>query len=161
MKIPIAIALTLATSACVAQIDTRLLPASYTEKLNISWTQDGRVVDIKVTNPGSTWVIEELLLQVSYPLVIYNEKEYKKFKEAPPSPQKAATGKAAAIDWKAGPISSQQSPTDHPIKVVIQPGKSADANFDLPPDIKLESITIQEARGREPTTWEKLSRKLR
>ena len=161
MKLLIPLTYAFVTSACVAQVESRLLPASYTEKLSISWTQDGRVVDVKLTNPGPTWVVEELVLKVSYPLVIYNEKEYKKFKDTPPAISNAGTGKLSAIDWKSGPISLQLEPTNHSIKVVIQPGKSADTNFDLPPDIKLVSVAIKEARGREPSIWEKLTGKLR
>lgn len=150
----------LPTLSGFARDEPRLIPESYTETLSVEWKQDGRVVDIKLKNPGPKWVVEEITVETTYPELIYSENEHKKLKDVPKVSEKSGKTTLADIDWKAGPISLQRSPTAARVIISVQPGQAAEAHIELASDAAVDKLLIKEARGRDQRMLEKLWNKI-
>ena len=160
MRYLIPILLLIGNSSSIAQDEIRLLPASYTEKLSIEWKQDGRVVDLKLKNPGPKWVVEEITVETTYPVIVYKENEHKKLKDIPDASAKSGKNSLKDIDWKTGPISFQRSPTDARVVISVQPGQAVEAHIELASDAVFEKMLIKESRGREQRMLEKLTNRI-
>ncbi|MBE0550151.1 MAG: hypothetical protein IH627_21330 [Rubrivivax sp.] len=150
-----AVSLALGCSSTAAQDATRLLPQSHANSVAIQWKQDGRVIDLTITNPPGNWVISLVALEVRFkPIKLPLTGTLKRDKTGqmvltPPDP------KAPAEEYW-----TEQEPEKPVLRVEIQPGKSAVSNFELKFSTDVSSVVVQEVRGREQSTFERLRSKI-
>jgi len=141
--------------SAVAQDGVRLLPDSITKTIGVQWKQDGRAVDMKLSNPVGIWVVTSLLLEIRFePTKMQFAGELKPDKAGrmilvPPKP-----GAKVEEYW------SEQDPEKPILKVEIQPGKATPSVHELKFNSTVAAIVILEARGREQTTFERLKSKV-
>ena len=162
LTIKFPIALCLACAGAYAQTEVRLLPQSFTESLSISWKRDGRVIDASVSNPKSKWVVEEVVIEVSYKSVkTAGDPGFtmdKTGKITPSKPKTKTKNGESVIDFNALMTSFQYNPTTTNNKVIIQPGATSSTHIELKADQanEVDNVRILEARGREQTTFERM-----
>ena len=135
-----------------AQEGVRLLPASFTKAIQFTWRQDGRVVELELSNPQREWVLQHATFVARFPL-------------KPQEPATASTAKPkggrtpieqdpfAAYDAKYG---REISPEDYRLDLDLQPGRKAALHIELKSDRKVLSIELLEVRGREQTYFERI-----
>ncbi len=133
------------------QVDSRLLPASFAKGIHFSWRQDGRVVEIQITNPKDKWVVQQLAIEVKYPTVA-------PVKVAPPlsdTKKSSTTGARSLID-AIDEVLREELPEKHTVIIELQPGKSSSSHLELTFDRKITSASLVEVRGREQSRIERL-----
>ena len=160
-KIPLLLALAMASTMAISQGNSRLLPQSITDTITSNWKRDGRVIDIGIASPSSKWVVEELTFEISYKsTTLQGDPGFTVDKNGQirPSKSKSKTGEPV-IDFDKVMRVLQLSPTTVNNKIIIQPGKSANTHIELNANQtgEVENVRITEARGREQTTFERLS----
>jgi len=147
-----------AVTVSFAQVDgERLLPASVTREVATSWKQDGRVLEIEISNPKTSPVLTSLSFDLQYePL------PPRAFTAAPP-PSKSSIKRSDTIsnpklDLDAGMryLSEIEAKAHESIKVAIQPGSKLKTQIELKQDRTLITFVLREARGRDQTAFERL-----
>jgi hypothetical protein len=140
-----------ASTTLYGQVESRLLPDSFTKGINFSWRQDGRVVEIQITNPKDKWVLQQLAIEVKYPPVA-------PVKVAPPlsdTKKSGTTGARSLID-ALDEVLREELPEKHTVSIELQPGKSSSSHLELTFDRKITSASLVEIRGREQSRFERL-----
>jgi hypothetical protein len=142
-------------SACAllpahAQDGSRLLPESFAKTVAFSWRQDGRVVDVQITNPKTVWVLQQLQVEVRYPPVPPP-------KAAPPVAAANKPSSAASYNFEAiDEYLNQVPPQLFLVNVEVQPGQMAGSHIELKTDAKILSASLVEVRGREVSRLERM-----
>lgn len=141
--------------SAVAQDVVRLLPESITKTIGIQWKQDGRAIDLKLSNPVGVWVVTSVLLEIRFePTKTPFAGQLK--------PDKA--GRMVLVPPKPGAKVEEywleQDPEKPILKVEIQPGKSVPSVHELKFSSTVAAIVVLDARGREQTTFERLKSKV-
>jgi hypothetical protein len=137
------------------QESTRLLPESIAKTIGVQWKQDGRAIDLKLSNPVGAWVVTSALLEIRFvPTKLPFAGEFKtdktgRMKLVPPMP-----GSKVEEYWH------EQDAEKPIVNVKIQPGKEAHSVVELKFNSAVTTISILEARGREQTTIERLKSKV-
>ena len=138
----------------VAQEVNRLLPESFVKTVGVEWRQDGRVVELTLSNPKEKWVLQRLLFQVVY------------------QPEAKLPTAASAPSRKGVPTSPTakslfdylddlpELPESHPIEIEIQPGKQLPTNLELRSNRTVVSVSLVEVRGREQSRLERIRSRL-
>ncbi len=141
--------------AAFAQDGTRLLPDSFARTIGVQWKQDGRAVDLALSNPEGTWVVTNLLLEIRFapsktPFAGYLRAD--------------KTGRMVWVAPKPGEKIKESwfepAPEKPFIKVEIQPGKASTSVHELKFNSEVVSITVLEGRGREQSALERLKSKV-
>lgn len=153
-------ALVLAAIASLSIAQNRLLPESFTRTLTTEWSRDGRVIDIKITNPKAKWVVEELTFEISYkpiPTTVDTGFSIDKDSKIRPPLQKSKKEKQT-LNLEAALRFIQSYPTTVSNKVTIQPGTSGATHIEMKSDqtVELLDVMVTESRGREQTTFERI-----
>lgn len=133
------------------QVDSRLLPDSFAKGIHFSWRQDGRVVEIQITNPKDKWVLQQLAIEVTYPSVAA-------IKAAPPlsSTKKSNTAGTRSLMEGIDAVLSEERPEKHLVTIELQPGKTNSSHLELTFDRKISNASLIEVRGREQSRFERL-----
>lgn len=139
-----------AAVSAYGQDGIRLLPASFTASIDFKWHQDGRVVDIQVINPKDKWVLQRLVIEVTFepdPSVKNRQDQVSIEKQRA---TKLTLAEATDI------VLSQESPQNYSVNVEAQPGQSSSAHFELALGRKISSAVLIEVRGREQSRFERV-----
>ena len=78
--------------------EDRLLPESFTRSIGLQWKQDGRVIDITLTNPKDKWLITEGTFVVEHPPVTSQPPPSSPSPPRPPKPTTKPGGKPTLDD---------------------------------------------------------------
>lgn len=150
-------ALILAASqlTAVAEEGVRLLPETIAKTIGVKWKQDGRAIDLNLSNPAGTWVVTSVSLEIRFqPTKTPFDGYFKRDK----------TGRMILVPPKPGAKVEEywveQDPEYPILKVEIQPGKDAPSVHELKFNSAVARITILEARGREQSKYERLRSKV-
>lgn len=122
-------------------VETRLLPESFTQAIKFEWHQDGRVIEIDVENPNGKWVLRNLTFKVH--------------DESTSTPKKYSNGAVDMLEFFTKSLD-----LTHTLYVEIQPSKHASLHIELKPGITATGLSLEEARGKEQTRFEKLKSNL-
>jgi hypothetical protein len=114
---------TLSAPALAQKKEDRLLPEAFAKTIEITFQQDGRAVDIFVTNPKDKWVVTAISVTIVYkPIAHIPHSAYSDFQQDP--------------DYRSWPLH-------------VLPGKMERIYLELGGGEALASVVLVEARGRE------------
>ena len=126
----------------------RLLPDSFINSLQISWSQDGRVVNVTIINPQNKWVVRSVILFAQF---------------APDTSSKSLLNSTSTKRSRAASSPYLESLTQwlentdsFGEQLLIQPGNSTTFHLELAVNKKVIQLKIQEAKGREQTRMERI-----
>jgi len=135
---------------CGAQPMGQLLGESVTKSIPINWAQDGRVLTVQLKNQSDKWLLSQLTL----------------YTVAPGETAKTACPKVTSQkpgDWAdylpGGPCGGViPFGNRYVVETKIYPGQQSTLNVELETDRKLQSVSILESRGREPSLSDRIGR---
>ena len=132
-----------------AQEDSRLLPDSFVKTVGFAWQQDGRAVEIQVTNPRGKWVLLRLVI-------------YARFEDGTTSKNSLSrTDAKSKMATSSGILALEQYlnqlpevPEVYPVTMELQPGKEIACHLEMQTNRRIISLSLVEIRGREKTRFE-------
>lgn len=153
----ILLVLSLSTSSLLLAADAtdRLLPGSVANSLKLDWRQDGKVVEITIQNPSEKWLITEIEFYLTF-----RRDEPPAAKPTPKPSKKRFTSNDTygsidinEIDWSG--LNTGSPLKDNKVKLHLMPGKKKSTHLELDYAENVTQVSVSNARGREPTLFEK------
>lgn len=133
----------------------RLLPESFSRTIGVNWQQDGRAVELSFLVPKGDWVVTEVLLEFQFPVEAASVGSL-----AEPAQRRspARRGSEPQLDLEAldRSIREMQSRDRIPVSTLALPGRKFSTHVELKRSTKAIAVVLVEARGRSPTTFERL-----
>lgn len=133
----------------------RLLPESFARKIGVNWQQDGRAVELSFLVPKGDWVVTEVLLEFQFPVEAESASSSTQHaKQRSP----ARKGPEPQLDLEAldRSIREMEARDRIPVSTLALPGRTFSTHVELKRSAKAIAVVLVEARGRAPTTFERL-----
>ena len=134
----------------VAQEINRLLPESFVKTVGVAWHQDGRVVEVTLSNPKDKWVLQRLLFQVVYQPEVKAPAPLLAPSRGGSTPPTTGASLGQYLD------SLPEPPESHVVEIEIQPGKQLPSHLELKSNRTVVSLSLLEIRGREQSRLERV-----
>lgn len=151
----ILLVLSLSTSSLLLAADAtdRLLPGSVSKSLKMDWRQDGKVIEITIQNPSEQWLVTEIEFNLTY------RRDDPPAEKPTPKPSKKrftsndTYGSIEIDNWSGFNTGSPLK--DNKVKLHLMPGKKKSTHIELNYESYVTQVSVSDARGREPTLFEK------
>jgi hypothetical protein len=141
--------------------EDRLLSESFTRSIGLQWKQDGRVIDVTLTNPKDKWLITEGKFVVEYPAVASEAPASSPSRSARSKPAPKPGGRLTMDDLIAQGYKYVGEPPIYTLNLHVLPGRTATVHIELRDSTPASGLKLEEARGREPSMLEKLKSAVR
>ena len=135
------------------QSNARRVPSAIKTTLLASFTQDGRAVDVKISNPSHDWVIESAVIAIEF-VVKEDEGHCHKPNRPPPTDRPATL-------WDYPFCTRFPTELTKVFRGEIQPKDSGSLYVEIKEGQVVESVALKEVRGRQASFTERARAKLR